>query len=180
MSVSSSGSRLGGILSDTLKHAGIHIDPPGLAKELIDPAAIRAGKDGSFQLLQVLPAAIYVTDARGRISFYNEAAAALWGCEPELGKSEFCGSWKLYWPDGTPLPHDQCPMAIALKEMRAIKGVHAVAERPDGTRVPFLAYPAPLFDAAGVLAGAINMLVDITAREQAEQQSEAIRLNNAR
>ncbi len=120
-----------------------------------------------------------MTDARGRITFYNAAAAALWGCEPELGKSEFCGSWKLYRPDGTPLPHDECPMAIALKEVRAIKGAHAVAERPDGTRVPFLAYPAPLFDAAGVLAGAINMLVDITSREQEEQRSEAIRLDNA-
>jgi PAS domain S-box-containing protein len=163
-----------------LEHAGIHLDPLGAAKEPVDAAAIRDGHGISFQLLQALPAAIYVTDARGHITFYNEAAAALWGCEPELGKSEFCGSWKLYWPDGTPLPHDQCPMAIALKEMRAIKGAHAVAERPDGTRVPFLAYPAPLFDAAGVLAGAINMLVDITAREQAEQRSEAIRLDNAR
>jgi PAS domain S-box-containing protein len=183
VSISSSGSRLEGSLSDTLKHAGIHIDahvePPGLAIGSVDPAAIRAGKGSLFQLIQALPAAIYVTDARGRITFYNDAAAALWGCEPELGKSEFCGSWKLYRPDGTPLPHDECPMAIALKEMRAIKGAHAVAERPDGTRVPLLAYPAPLFDTEGVLAGAINMLVDITALELEEQRSEAIRLDNA-
>ena len=93
------------------------------------------------QLLEALPAAVYTTDAEGRITFYNEAAAALWGCRPELGKSEFCGSWKLYWPDGTPLPHDECPMALALKEKRPIRGVEAVAERPDGTRVPFIPYP---------------------------------------
>ncbi len=66
-------------------------------------------------LVNALPAAIYATDASGRITFYNEAAAALWGCRPEIGKSEWCGSWKLYWPDGTPLPHDECPMAVALK-----------------------------------------------------------------
>lgn len=23
----------------------------------------------------------------------------MWGIRPEIGTSEFCGSWKLYWPD---------------------------------------------------------------------------------
>ena len=66
----------------------------------------------SREAIEALPAAIYMTDAEGRLTFYNEAAAELWGCRPELGESKFCGSWKLYWPDGTPLPHDECPMAI--------------------------------------------------------------------
>ncbi|WP_162146105.1 PAS domain S-box protein [Inquilinus limosus] len=121
------------------------------------------------EILQALPAAIYMTDAAGRITFYNEAAAELWGCRPELGKSEFCGSWKLYWPDGTPLPHDQCPMALALQQGRAIRGMEAVAERPDGTRVPFIPYPTPLFDASGRLVGAVNMLVDISERQEAQR-----------
>ena len=124
---------------------------------------------GGWELLQALPAAIYTTDAQGRITSFNEAAAALWGCRPDLGKSEFCGSWKLYWPDGTPLPHDQCPMALALRQNRPIRGMEAIAERPDGSRVPFIPYPTPLFDASGQLAGAINMLVDISDRKRAEQ-----------
>ena len=122
------------------------------------------------ELLQALPAAVYTTDAAGRITFYNEAAAALWGCRPELGKSAFCGSWKLYRTDGTPMPHDECPMALALKEGRPIKGMEAVAERPDGTRVRFTPYPTPLFDAAGTLTGAVNMLVDVTERCRIEEQ----------
>jgi PAS domain S-box-containing protein len=117
----------------------------------------------------MLPAAIYATDAAGRITFYNEAAALLWGCRPEIGKSEWCGSWKLYWPDGTPLPHDECPMAVTLKTGRPVRGMEAVAERPDGTRVPFMPYPSPLYDAAGKLVGAVNMLVDLTDRLRAEQ-----------
>ena len=123
----------------------------------------------SADVLQALPAAVYTTDAQGRITSYNEAAADLWGCRPEIGKSTFCGSWKLYWADGQPLPHDECPMALALKEKRAIRGMEAVAERPDGSRVPFIPYPTPFFDAAGELAGAINMLVDISERKSAEQ-----------
>jgi PAS domain S-box-containing protein len=109
-----------------------------------------------------------MTDAEGRITFHNEAAAELWGCRPELEGSKFCGSWKLYWPDGTPLPHHECPMAMALKQKRPIRGMEAVAERPDGTRIPFIPYPTPLFDASGKLTGAVNMLVDISERKQAE------------
>ena len=115
-----------------------------------------------------MPVAVYTTDEIGRITFYNEAAAELWGCRPVLGQDYWCGSWRLYLPDGTPLPHDQCPMAIALKENRAIRGCEAIAERPDGTRIPFIPYPTPLRDADGRLTGAINMLVDITERKRSE------------
>ncbi len=122
------------------------------------------------ELFEALPAAIYTTDAAGRITYYNDAAAELWGHRPPLGTSEWCGSWKLFWPDGTPLPHDQCPMAVALKENRAVRGMEAAAERPDGRRVPFIPYPTPLHDEAGRLVGAVNMLVDITERKRAEEQ----------
>jgi PAS domain S-box-containing protein len=126
------------------------------------------------ETLQALPAAIYFTDADGKITFYNEAAVSLWGVRPEIGRSEFCGSWKLFRPDGTPLPHDQCPMAVALKERTAIRGEEAAAERPDGTRIPFLAYPTPLFDAKGALIGAVNMLIDISGRKSAEIASQRL------
>ena len=122
----------------------------------------------SRDAIEALPAAVYMTDAEGRLTFYNEAAATLWGCRPELGESKFCGSWKLYRPDGTRLPHDQCPMAMALHQRRPIRGMEVVAERPDGTRIPFIPYPTPLFDETGRLTGAVNMLVDISERKRAE------------
>jgi PAS domain S-box-containing protein len=126
----------------------------------------------SRDAIEALPAAVYMTDAEGRLTFYNEAAAVLWGCRPELGEAKFCGSWKLYWPDGTPLPHDQCPMAMALHQRRPIRRMEAVAERPDGTRIPFIPYPTPLFDESGRLTGAINLLVDISERKRAEAALE--------
>jgi PAS domain S-box-containing protein len=128
-------------------------------------------------LLQAMPAAIYTTDAEGRITFYNEAAAALWGVRPELGSDQFCGSWKLYWPDGRPMPHDRCPMAMALKSKAAIQGMEAVCERPDGTRVPFLAYPTPLYDPSGKLTGAVSVLLNMA--EQHEMHSR-LRSSEAR
>lgn len=122
------------------------------------------------QILDLLPAAVYVTDAAGRITYFNEAAVALWGCRPKLNRDQWCGSWRLFWPDGAPMRHDQCPMAVALKERRPGRG-EAIAERPDGTRVPFMAFPTPLHDAAGEMVGAVNMLIDISERQRAERLS---------
>src|SRR6478736_6832476 len=121
------------------------------------------------KLLEGLPAAFYATDAEGYLTFYNEAAAALWGRRPKLGTDRYCGFWKLFCIDGTPLPHHMCPMAIALKENRAVRCSEVLAERPDGTRVTFIPHPTPLHDAFDRLIGATNMLVDISERKQAER-----------
>ncbi|EDP63799.1 putative sensory transduction histidine kinase [alpha proteobacterium BAL199] len=145
-------------------------DSSQLYRDLCLDEAMLKGND----ILSALPAAVYTTDASGLITFYNPAAVELWGIEPVLGDSTFCGSWKLYWADGRPMRHDECPMALALKERRAIKGAEAVAERPDGTRVPFLAYPTPLFDSDGSLSGAVNTLVDITSRKSNEEAAQRL------
>ena len=134
-------------------------------KRLADAA--RAREMLAHQLLQALPTAIYTTDAQGRITFYNEAAVEFAGRRPQLGE-QWCVSWRMFRPDGTPLPHDQCPMAVAIRESRPIHGEEAIAERPDGSRVVFAAYPTPLRDDAGVMVGAVNMLVDITERKKIE------------
>src|SRR5690606_11405316 len=123
------------------------------------PIMARAGlMFAGTELLEALPVAVYMTDPEGRITFYNEAAAALWGYRPALGSDLWCGSWRLYWPDGMRMPHEECPMAIALREGRELRGMEAIAERPDGTRVPFLPYPTLLRDSAGRVVGAINLL----------------------
>jgi len=109
-----------------------------------------------------MAAALYVTDANGWLTYYNEAAVVLWGRRPEIGKDRWCGSWHLYQMDGTPVPHDQCAMAVALREGRAIQDVQAIVEQPDGTTVPFVAYPAPLRDPSGVIIGGSNVLLFIS------------------
>src|SRR3954462_10725733 len=108
------------------------------------------------EILQRLPAAVYTCDRDGYINFYNKAAAALWGREPQTGVDMWCGSWKIYRPDGSHLPLEECPMAIALREGRAITGREIIVERPDGEKRVIMPYPEPLFDDAGNLTGALN------------------------
>jgi PAS domain S-box-containing protein len=139
--------------------------------------AIKESERRFREMIDSLPAAIYTTDAEGRLTHFNPAAVEFSGRTPELGTDHWCVSWKLYHADGTPMPHDECPMATALREGRIDHDLEAIAERPDGTRRWFTPYPTPLRDAEGRLVGGINMLMDITKRKAAE---EALRENQVR
>jgi len=127
---------------------------------------LREKEQAFHSQLEALPAATYTTDAAGRITFYNEAAVEFAGRRANLGTDQWCVTWRLYSPDGKPLPHDECPMAVALREGRPIRGAKATAERPDGTRIRFVAHPTPLLDGSGALVGAVNMLLDIGEPDQ--------------
>jgi PAS domain S-box-containing protein len=159
-------------VSPVRDRAGRIIGASKIARDISDQkraeTALRDNEQRLQDLLAAIPAAIYTTDATGKITYYNEAAVEFAGRRPTIGSDEWCVTWKLYWPDGTPLPHDQCPMAVALKEGRPIRGKEAVAERPDGTRVPFIPFPTPIRDSSGKVVGAINMLVDVSERKEAE------------
>jgi PAS domain S-box-containing protein len=135
-------------------------------------AGVPEQEQGYRQLLNSLGVAIYTTDAQGRITFYNDAAAKFWGRRPELGEL-WCGSLRMFWPDGRPMPHAECPMAVALRKQKAMRGQEAVAERPDGSRVSFVPYPTPLRNGAGKVVGAVNVLVDVTERRLAEETLRA-------
>lgn len=121
-----------------------------------------------LDLIQNLPEAVYTCNASGHIQLYNKAAAELWGREPDREKDHCCGALKIYNPDGTDLPFDNCPMAVTLKEAKPVYGREMLILRPDGSMRHVLPYPSPLFNSQGQLSGAINMLLDITAKKERE------------
>jgi PAS domain S-box-containing protein len=122
-------------------------------------------------LFDLVPVAIYVCDADGVILEYNQRAVELWGCEPSLNgeQPKFCGSYKIYYPDGRPMPHEECPMARALRgEKLTPKDLEIVVERPGGERRHVIPAPSLLTDERGRITGAINCLFDITDHKRAE------------
>jgi PAS domain S-box-containing protein len=141
---------------------------------------LREGRHVVGRVLEALPVALYTTDAEGRLTYYNKAAESLWGWAPKLGEQRWCGSFRIELPDGTDVPLDTCPMAAALENKRPQVGPEACIVRPDGTGVPCLPYPTPLFDSAGNLIGGVNMLLDISEakRANAEQRSLIDELNH--
>ena len=126
-------------------------------------------------VLDALPAPIYTTDVDGLVTYWNRACVEFAGREPELGRDRWCVTWKIYTTTGDLLPHDQCPMADAIRQKRVIRDQVAIAERPDGSRVAFRPYPTPLFDDSGKLTGAVNMLIDVTQEQGPALQEQADR-----
>ena len=119
------------------------------------------------------PLAVYSCDASGVIQEFNRRAVELWGCEPEVGDTDerFCGSFKLFRPDGRFLPHDECPMAeVITGALAEARDEEVIIERPDRSRITVVVNIRPLKSDRGAIIGAINCFYDITARKETEEK----------
>lgn len=123
--------------------------------------AVRGAEADKLATLDALSTPVYATDCEGHITYYNRACIDFSGRQPVSGVDRWCVTWKLYTTDGAELPHDRCPMAVAIQEARPVRGAEAIAERPDGSQVRFIPYPTPIHNGSGELVGAVNMLVDV-------------------
>jgi PAS domain S-box-containing protein len=147
------------------------VDDDKLADRVLAPES-GATPNLTDQLLDLLPAAVYVCAPDGTILRFNRRAAELWGRAPLLSdpRDRFCGAYRLYRPDGDSLPHDKCPMADILHDGIPVIDQEVVIERPDGSRGVALVNIRPLKDAAGNIAGAVNCFYDITERKHMDQE----------
>jgi PAS domain S-box-containing protein len=160
---------------------GFPLDKPGLAVGIGDPGCgrrrhVAAMTDAApnSALLETLAVAVYTTDVEGRLTYYNPAAAELWGHRPALGEQEWGGSWRLLWPDGQEMAHSASPTAKALRERRALHAIEVVAERADGTRIELLCFASPLWDERGEPSGCANALVDVGSHRGGERQARRL------
>ena len=149
---------------------------PLKANQYLETALAAISSDSECHaVLDRIPVPVYITDPLGAVTYWNQACVDFAGREPKLGEDKWCVTWKIYTTTGDYLPHNQCPMADAIRQKREIRGAVAIAARPDGTRRAFRPYPTPLFDQSGQLTGAINMLIDVTEEQSAVLAEQAER-----
>jgi PAS domain S-box-containing protein len=133
---------------------------------------IRQSEKRYRALFDWVPVAVYTCDAKGLIQEYNRHAAALWERAPKRNDpgEKFCGSFKMFYPDGRPMPHDKCPMARVLRsEKLKATDLEVLVEQSSGTRRNVLVSPTALKNGQGEIIGAINCVHDITARKRTEK-----------
>ena len=133
--------------------------------------AIRQSEKRYRTLFDLVPVAVYTCDAEGLIQEYNQHAVELWGREPKRNdpSERFCGSFKIFYPDGRPMPHHKCPMARALRgEKLTATDLEILVEQSSGARRNVLVSPTALKGGQGKIIGAINCLHDITVRKRTE------------
>ena len=96
----------------------------------------------------------------------------------EVGNERFCGSFKMFRPDGSYMPHAQSPMAEVLSgRVPEARDVEVHVERPDGTLIIAVLNIRPLKNERGEITGAINSFFDDTERQIARK---AIRASEAK
>jgi signal transduction histidine kinase len=159
-----------GQLTRSFDHMAQALEQRDLERQLAEETL--QTRDSMIRELPLLPAAVCVCDQYGAVELYNRTAVELWGCEPPdpHANRRFCGSYRLFHPDGTPMPHSESPTAQVLRTGTPLRNRELVIGRPDGTRVPVLANVVPLRDAEGSLIGVVSCLQDITERKRVEER----------
>ena len=152
-----------------------------LQREVIErkltEATLHESEERYRALFEMGPVAIYSCHASGVIEDFNRRAAELWGRKPALGDTNerFCGSFKMFHPDGSHLPHERCPMAEVLSgRIPEAQDVEVHIERHDGTRIAALVNIRPVKNQRGEITGAINSFIDITERKHHEEQQDLL------
>lgn len=122
-------------------------------------------------LVDHLPMAAYAVRAPdGVLVWFNSMAARLWGREPKIGDLDerFCGSYRLYRPDGSYMAHGETPIVEALKTGVSFREQDVIIERPDGSRITVCVYIDPIRDEQNKIVGVTNFFYDVTDRKAKE------------
>ncbi len=147
--------------------SGIMVTVTDVTEKVISRKKKEMAEKRYGDLLEMLPIAVFTIDKEGYLDLYNQSAVNLWGRTPMKGLDKWCGSHGLYTLDKIFVPHEDCPMATALKENRAIT-TEAYVQRPGGELRHVIAHPQPMHNEKGDVTGAMNVLIDITERKEAE------------
>ncbi|PMD88021.1 hypothetical protein BWI97_25465, partial [Siphonobacter sp. BAB-5405] len=133
--------------------------------------ALRASEERMNKLISLMPAGLYTCDVKGRITYFNRRAVELWGRKPRFEDTQdrFCGAFRLWQPDGSPLVHVKSAMADAVQKGISFRDLEVRVEQPNGNRLTAYVNIDPLFDEEGKLMGAINVFMDVTKQKKAEE-----------
>jgi len=110
---------------------------------------------------------VIVTDAAGRITFVNEAAARIHGmARLEIGADDYAQTYRLFTENGEPYRSQDLPLARAVRG-ETVTEARWLIRRPDA-EVLAIGSARPVLAADGRQIGAVLTLRDESAREMAE------------
>ncbi len=140
------------------------------------PPALSAMLRASDGILDMLPIATFISDARGTILQYNRRAAEIWGRAPNSGQTheQFTESSRFCELDGKPMTRSL--LAEVLATGMPVRNAERMVVRADGTQVIVSVNIDPLLNTKSELVGAVNCFLDITERKRMDDALEHSRL----
>jgi PAS domain S-box-containing protein len=140
------------------------------------PSALSAMLRASDGILDMLPIATFICDARGAILQYNSRAVEIWGRTPLPGQThgDFTANTRYSLLDDTPVTR---PLLTEVLESGVpIRDAERKVVRSDGKQIIVSINIDPLRDAKGKVVGAVNCFLDITDRKRTDAALEQSRL----
>lgn len=140
------------------------------------PSALSTMLRASDGILDMLPIATYICDARGTILQYNTRAVEIWGRVPHPGQTheQFTANSRYLELDGTEAARSL--LSEVLETGKPVRDAERMIERSDGSRMIVSVNIDPLLDATGNVVGAVNCFLDITERKRMDVALEQSRL----
>lgn len=124
--------------------------------------------DFDKSLIDDTPVPIYTCGLDGTITYFNKAAADLWGREPETGVEKWGGAYKIYMANGDAFERGFNPIDKAMQTGVVQKPVEFVLERAEGTLFNVLVHITLIYDDNQIVQGASVMLIDVTEKRKAD------------
>ena len=134
-------------------------------------ASERAASVKAETILAKVSSAVVVTDPRGRLIEWNDAAAGVLAPADDLTDSELtCGRLLNLYVDGNPL---DCSAGCGLLRLRRENPEHDTADvcrhLPDGRRQPLIADAAAITGPDGETLEVVHSILDVTRLKQADE-----------
>ena len=147
------------------------------AEDLVQEQAARAEAEYGLarlrQVVDVMPEAILIADANGRVYLSNAAAAEIMGTVPEsVGTTVEGAPGGRRVDGGSYIPEDH-PLARAVFHSEVVRGEQLVITNSiTGQDVPILVNSAPLSDGQGHPAGGVAVFQDISPLRDLDRQKD--------
>lgn len=126
-------------------------------------------------LLEVLPIAVGITDAKGMGLEVNPAFYHIWGAEApiptDLSQYRAYKGWRA--STGERMRPEDWPLVRTLATGETIHGEEVEVESFSGERKFLLMTSAPLRDASGAVSGGISAMLDITEQKRRTERTRA-------
>jgi PAS domain S-box-containing protein len=147
------------------------------AEDLVQEQAARAEAEYGLarlrQVVDVMPEAILIADASGRVYLSNAAAAEIMGTVPESVGMTVDGAPGARRIDGGTYISSDHPLARAVFHSEVVRGEQLVITNSiTGKDVPILVNSAPLSDGQGHPAGGVAVFQDISPLRDLDRQKD--------
>jgi PAS domain S-box-containing protein len=121
-------------------------------------------------LIETLPVGVVLLNPNGETILANKEAVILGGgVNKNVTMSEYEKVVKILKENGSPLPVEEMPAAIALKTGKKVENAHIVLERKDGTRITIKAISVPVKDSNGNVTEVIVVFENVTREREVDR-----------